>query len=262
MQDTNPAKPLLGLPQADLYGPDSRIHALARDYMDAAKLPYQPIRTFQKVDPRRAKRLANAYERMAHDPSGPAVRRSYDALASETLDQFQFVKHFGLKVELTTAENYPYKASPRMASADISNNRRLQILSTDAGYGSATRVTKEHLLLAYCDEFVDGERLRVNDIFRVVHDFFGHTKDGLGFRANGEENAWRSHSTMYSDIALGAMTSELRGQNTWANFGRYGVHNRTAYENRTVFAPQKAGLLPRWCCEAGRLDADLTLSGR
>jgi hypothetical protein len=80
-------------------------------------------------------------------------------------------------------------------------------------------------------------------VFRAVHDYFGHAKEGVGFGPRGEENAWRQHSAMYSDAARPAMTSETRGQNSWVNFGPHGEANRANPED-THYAEQKAGLLP------------------
>ena len=60
------------------------------------------------------------------------------------------------------------------------------------------------------------ERTQIADKFRAVHDYFGHIKDGNGFRAGGEENAWRSHAAMYSPLARRAMTTETRGGTTYS----------------------------------------------
>src|SRR6185436_7623316 len=59
----------------------------------------------------------------------------------------------------------------------------------------------------------------VNDIFRAVHDFFGHAKEGYQFGPRGEYNAWREHSGMYSEEAQGALAAETLAQNAWVNFG-------------------------------------------
>jgi hypothetical protein len=92
-----------------------------------------------------------------------------------------------------------------------------------------------------------GDReLLANDLFRIVHDYFGHLKEGYGFRAAGEDNAWRSHASMYSDLARPAMTTETRGQNSWVNYGPHGEKNRTASAADTTYADQKVGLLPEW----------------
>ena len=56
---------------------------------------------------------------------------------------------------------------------------------------------------------------------------------------------------MYSDAAKPAMTSELRGQNSWLNFGPHGEANRTAKAADTVFADQKIGVMPPWSYREG-----------
>jgi len=98
----------------------------------------------------------------------------------------------------------------------------------------------------------DGDSMLANDVFRVVHDYFGHIKNGVGFRARGEENAWQSHAAMYSPLARRAMTSETRGQNSWVNFGPEAAFNATASGADTVYADQKTGLLPLWVSEEAR----------
>lgn len=102
----------------------------------------------------------------------------------------------------------------------------------------------------------NGEVVTHNDLFRAVHDYYGHIKEGVGFRADGEENAWRGHSAMYSEAARPAMTAETRGQNSWVNFGPFGDKNRTASTADTVFAEQKATLAPRWVVEDGATDVE------
>lgn len=75
-----------------------------------------------------------------------------------------------------------------------------------------------------------------NDMFRAVHDYFGHYLSGRDFSRHGEEAAWVRHSQMFTGLARRAMTSETRGQNSafiWINDGK-------------EFPPQKAVLLPDW----------------
>ncbi len=42
-----------------------------------------------------------------------------------------------------------------------------------------------------------------NDLFRAVHDLFGHGAAGRTFDRHGEEAAYRSHAEMYSPLARG-----------------------------------------------------------
>ena len=94
--------------------------------------------------------------------------------------------------------------------------------------------------------------VKANDLFRAVHDAFGHGLEGAGFRAQGEENAWQAHVRLFTGPAVGAITSETRGQNSWLNYGPYGERNRNAAVEDTVFAEQKTGLLPEWSWTEGR----------
>ena len=239
-------------------GPFPTARRVAREYMEEAGLPYEPVKTYAKVDEPRARRIAQAFEDMPHDFNNPEAKASYEAMANETMAQWQHIKKSGLQVEfIPPGMPDPYAASPRLATEDIKNNNHMWVFPTDSGYGE-TGITKseeaQNPMLRRTGEDISGKDARVNDIFRIVHDYFGHAKEGVGFRADGEENAWRSHAAMYSPLARKAMTTETRGQNSWLNYGPHGEANRKAKTPDTVFADQKFGLLPDWVMEEGRLD--------
>jgi hypothetical protein len=226
--------------------------------MRDAGLPYDPPKQYLKVDKARATRIADAFDQMKHDPDDPQVKAAYAALAKETIAQWHAIKATGLKVEwIKPGQDDPYAVTPRLAAMDVTNHNHWWGFPTDMGFGTGAEAeTARHNnpMLQMTDEVVDGRRLCVNDVFRIVHDYFGHFKEGVGFRADGEENAWRSHSAMYSELARGAMTSETRGQNSWVNFGPHGEANRTASAADTHYAPQKIGLMPAWTWSEGRVD--------
>jgi hypothetical protein len=227
---------------------------------------YDPPKTYQKVDKERATRIADAYEAMEHAPDDPAVKASYDALAKEVLAQWQFVKASGLKIEwIKPGQEDPYKTSLRMAAMDVIANNHLWVFPTDLGFGSGTQGAEaakhDNPMLQPSGETVAGHPMLINDVFRIVHDYFGHFQDGVGFRADGEDNAWRDHASMFSKAALPALTTETRGQNSWLNFGPYAEHNRTANPTDTVYAPQKIGLLPEWAWNEGRTDPSKSMGG-
>lgn len=235
------------------FGPSQVIRDVAAKYMADAGMGYAPPREFRKVDPARAKRIADAFEAMPHDPTNPEVKAAYDALARETLAQWAAIKATGLKVEFITGED-PYP-NPRLAILDIVENNHLWVFPTTSGFGggemAGVDVTGNPLMAVVPREEISGRPVQINDIFRIVHDYFGHAKEGVGFRADGEENAWRIHSSMFSDLARKALTTETRGQNSWLNFGPYGEKNRTAVSAETQYAPQKTGLLPDWVVNEG-----------
>lgn len=256
-------KPLEGLPQKPIDlaghwyvpGPIGRLKDAAADYMKSAGLPYDPPTTYGKLDKERAAKIAEAFDKEMHEPNSPAVKASYEAMAKETLAQWETLKKTGLKVEwVKPGMKDPYALSPRLAAVDVSEHNHWWGFPTDLGFGSgpdAVAYQKDNPLLRPTGEVIDGRKVVVNDVFRIVHDMMGHLKEGNGFRAEGEENAWRSHASMYSDAARPAMTNETRGQNSWVNYGPHGVTNRTADAEHTVFAPQKIGLLPDWVVRDG-----------
>ena len=251
-------QPLAGLPQKPIKlgnewyvpGPNGRIADAAEAYMKSAGLSYDPPKDYAKIDPERATKIAAEFEKMKHDPTDPAVKASYEAMAKETLAQWQALKATGLKVEwIKPGQSGPYADSPRRAAMDVSLNNHWWGFPTDMGFGTGPEAEKAKIgnpLLAETNEVVGGRKLVVNDVFRIVHDMFGHFRTGNGFRAEGEENAWRSHAAMYSPLARGAMTSETRGQNSWVNFGPYAAANKHASAADTHYADQKIGLMPKW----------------
>lgn len=261
----NEFKTLTGEHASNMLQSQRRGNGLAQNaaiaYMHLAGLPYTPPVLEARVDVARAKRIADAYEAMKHDPENPEVKAAYAAMILETQAQWEVIKATGLQVEFIKPDQAdPYAKSPRMAIDDVNQNNHLWVFPTDQGFGSDATDVSGNPLLAKTGEVIDGREVVANDVFRIVHDYFGHVKDGNGFRANGEENAWRSHAAMYSPLARRAMTTETRGQNSWVNYGPYGDTNRTASSDDTHFAPQKTGLLPEWVSNEGVDDGSATLA--
>jgi hypothetical protein len=205
-----------------------------------------------EVNVDRAKKIAQAYDEMKHEPNNPEVKQAYDALIKEASDQFQEVKKTGLKIEAIphNAEN-PYKHSSDLLK-DVKENNHMWYFPTEEGFGSGAAKFSDHPLLKPSGEVINGKELANNDIFRIVHDYFGHVKQGLQFGPKGEENAWRAHMQMFSPEAQKALTTETRGQNSWVNFGPHGAANR-AHPEKTIYADQKAGLLPEWAQSTSNL---------
>lgn len=215
----------------------TRVTAEAQEYTQQAGLR-TPVQNneYAKVDTAQAKKIADAYDAAKHDPSDPKVKKAYDAFKKETLDQWNFLKSKGVKMEPWAREGQPYKNSAEM-QADVEKGHLFYYTGGD--------MPADHPMGA---KIPSGETY--NEIFRAVHDYFGHTKDGNQFGPRGEENAWRAHSVMYGPEARKAMTAETRGQNSWVNYGPKGEFNR-ANPTKTVYAEQKAALLPDEFVESG-----------
>lgn len=209
------------------------------------------------LDTAYAKQIADAFEQMSHNPNDPVVKAAYEAMANETLKQFQAIKDAGYTIELYDGKGEPYANSEQMIG-DVTYNKHLYVLPTEKEFGEGVITDAQRaenpLLKDSGITDINGKKLLINDVFRFVHDFFGHSERGNGFGSVGEENAWDVHARMYSDLARRAMTTETRGQNSWVNFG---PHMRNDEGNlirkgepgylpvtERPFAEQKIGLLP------------------
>lgn len=241
---------LYGLPRINNASYFPEAGRIAAEYMAKAGLPYAPPADYRPVNVSRAERIAAEYEAMQHNPAAPDVKAAYAALISETTAQYQALVDNGLVVEFAPAGQDPYTGNLRGVTDDIRLNNHMWVFSTREGFGSnATLDVSDNPMLAETTFQISGQPALANDLFRVVHDYFGHAKEGLGFRASGEENAWRAHAAMFSKEARRALTTETRGQNSWLNFGPLGEKNRTASPDATIYADQKVGLLPEWVSE-------------
>lgn len=169
------------------------------------------------VNKPQAQRIAQNYE------SAPMFEQSavphFRAMAEETSRQFDFLTKprakGGLGVNVEVTQDDPYKRARDMM-ADVRENNRLKVLST-ASTGGHPFFTNDQ-----------------NDMFRAVHDAFGHAATGRGFDPHGEEAAYRSHVSMFTRQARPAMTTETRGQNSVLNYG----------SQAGDFAPQKVAIIP------------------
>lgn len=248
-------KPLEGLPTKAMKigdehfvpGPIGSIHDVAEAYMKGLDRPYTPPTKYHPIDEDHSRAIARAFEEMPHTPDDPATKASYDALIKETQAQYNAIKGTGLKIEPIRPDMPdPYAANPRLAAKDVAENNHLWYFPTESGFGSGATSLEGHPMMRATGETIGDKPLLANDMFRIVHDYFGHLKEGHGFRAAGEDNAYRTHSAMYSDLARPAMTTETRGQNSWVNYGPHGETNRKASAADTVYADQKVGLMPEW----------------
>lgn len=217
---------------------------------------YRP-QNFPKLDESRATRIAGEFDRAQHMPNDPATRESYEQMARETLGQYDALSNQGIKFEFMKRGPDgqvidPYAKSPALGYKDLADNKRLEIFPTDAGFGSSSLDVSSNPLLAQSGRSFGDQPATYNDLFRAVHDAYGHFGHGNPFfRAPGEERAWALHSGMFSPEARRAMTSETRGQNSWVNFGPHGKTNRSASGADTTYADQKTTLLPEWVSSQG-----------
>ena len=214
------SRSILTVPGNRLFNnPLAEATQIAQEYMAQAGLPYIKATKITKLDTARAKEIAKANETMKNEPSNPKVAEAYAAMGRETIAQFDVIAGKGYQVEINNQE--PYDSSQDMID-DLRTNKRMKIFSTESGFGDEPITNKQRAANPLLQESGRYDRngipLLINDVFRFVHDFFGHAELGNSFGPLGEENAWNIHSNMFSPLARKAMTSETRGQNSWVNF--------------------------------------------
>ena len=219
--------------------------------------PGRAVKKVRKLNHEKSKKIADAFDAMEHDPNDPKVAKAYAALAEETVQQFDAMVESGVTVEVYQGAGEPYANSREMID-DLEDNNHFYVLSTEQDFGQTAITddmrTENPLLKDSGRKDVNGQRLLINDLFRLVHDFFGHGELGNGFGPVGEENAWVVHSRMFSKDARRAMTTETRGQNSWVNFnqklrrldGSLPTPKDSDYVplSEREFGEQKLGLLP------------------
>lgn len=245
-----------------INGPDPEVVAVAERYAKKYGIDLKRQAEYVQVDEDRARRIADAYAQMPHDPQNPKVKEAYQELIKQTTDQYRALEDAGYKfwfMDLGIPSNLEYASSPYNALRDLRSNKQMGVFPTTDGFGTSDLDVNDNPLLAdtgilWPSGGLDGEMKPVlaNDLFRAVHDAFGHSLEGAGFRARGEENAWQAHVRLFYGAAVGAITSETRGQNSWLNYGPHGEANRNAKVEDTIFADQKTGLMPEWTWTEGR----------
>jgi hypothetical protein len=176
------------------------------------------------VAPEAVAKIGAAYMELPFiDNTAPAAWR---AMAEETARQFEFmtrsVSRGGLGITVTVEDADPYDITnqgTRVFFDDVEQHGRMRVMSTASTGG--------HFF--FSDD--------VNDMFRAVHDVFGHCGTGRGVDRHGEEAAFRKHSLMFSPLARKALATETRGQ------------NHAMIANNGEFQTQKVAVLPRWARE-------------
>lgn len=204
--------------------PDKTNHTVlanAREYhaANAGTLglpPFSETPSTLKITPALSKAAGRAYAAMRHDPSHPDVQAAYEAFKRETKAQYEHLVRKGVKMEPWFAEGQPYKNSDHMRQ-DVHDNQHLWYFPTISGFGNTD--VPDNPLLERTGIVNNGYDQTYNDLFRGVHDYYGHALHGHQFGPIGEQRAWAEHARMFSPLARRAMTTETHGQNSWVNFG-------------------------------------------
>jgi hypothetical protein len=158
-------------------------------------------------DPAYKDAVFKAYQRHMPDVVGDAPdydelrARAYKQLNHETKLQFDSLP---VNMSFHRQGEGDYRTSKEMLH-DVHNNRHLAVFQGGEPHNFMSDVDHE-------------TGLNSTELFRAVHDFYGHAVHGHEFGPKGEEGAWAAHAAMYSPLARMAMTPETRGANSVVNY--------------------------------------------
>ena len=136
------------------------------------------------------------------------VKQSYTSLSKDVDRQFDTLP---MKLHYHDGED-EYSSSAEMVK-DVHHNNNLNVFRG----GEAHTFSKTDRRSG----------LTTNEKFRAVHDA-SHAINGSQFGPKGEEEAWFTHSQLFSNKALPAMTAETRGQNSMVNYTPLNLTNMKA----------------------------------
>lgn len=211
---------------------------LAESYAKDKGIEYTPPKGYVAYPRETAKKLAKFYDDALHSPDDPKVKASYDAFKQETLDQWKKIEAAGYDLEPVISGESPYKNGADVAR-DVENNKHLFFNLSESAFGQKGQ-SEVQLMLEPAGVSAHGKELNYNDIFRAVHDFFGHAKESLSFGPRGEFNAWREHASLYSPEAQGALAAETIGQTAWTQ-----MKPSLLNAKGELLKPGEAGFVPR-----------------
>lgn len=202
---------------------------------------------------------AGAYAAARHAPEDPATQAAYGVFNDVTAGQAEVLRAKGVKFELMDGPGDPYKSVEEMIE-DVSRRNRLKVRNTaqDLENFEPGHVMAERIDPALAKRLGLPEETTKNDLFRAVHDMFGHAAIGNDFGRHGEEVAWAMHSQMYPEEALSALATETRGQTAalvaGGEFPRQKMTLMPAEFTRPMedLADRTPGIRPRAAGEAAR----------
>lgn len=172
------------------------------------------------LEPREARIQAEHYANAAAAPES-LWRPSYDALTTAVVDQWNLLIAQGFSINPWHAAGEPYASSAAMR-ADLRVKWLWYLPTAQAGdlpdVAPGVGHPMRELVLVDADTWGTQQVLLLNDVFRAVHDAFGHG-GGAGFGPVGERRAWAAHRSVLPESARLALWNETTGQNLWTNYG-------------------------------------------
>lgn len=199
--------------------------AIALDYIEHQDLRVPEHHTRLRLSEEFCRAVADWYERAPSYSSRPAEHREYRRFKAETHRQFDALRAAGVRVEPWLRPGQPYAGSADLREK-VQSTGTLHVYLTATGHGPHRVSTRApgsvaHPMLAPSPVVVSGVRFCYNDLFRAVHDTFGHVANGNNFSLEGEHRAAWDHMGMYSPLCHRALLTETLCQICWFYCGKH-----------------------------------------
>jgi len=170
-----------------------------------------------RLDEQFCREVAEHFARQPPLTADPELLRRYAVLRKESLRQYEAIVEAGIRVQPWLHPGQPYRDSRHLCMS-VRETGRLFVFLTRNGHGPRPS-SGFHPMRGPSGVRVDGVELAHNDLFRAVHDIFGHVMFGHGMGPTGEFRATYCHLAMYSDEVHAVLFSEQISQICWFFFG-------------------------------------------
>ncbi|HEX2317147.1 MAG TPA: crotonobetainyl-CoA--carnitine CoA-transferase [Thermomonospora sp.] len=180
--------------------------------------------------------VAAAYQAAPRFDPAPQLQNRYQTLKLYTLRAYHAAVAAGVVVEPWRRPGQPYRDS-RDLRARVGRTGRLAVFLTAAGHGPGGDAAP-HPLREPSGVRAGGVEFAHNDLFRAVHDLFGHVMFGHGFGPAGEFLAAYVQMQLYPREVWPVLFTEQVGQICWFFHGPHADEppHRRPYPEQKVFA--------------------------
>jgi hypothetical protein len=198
---------------------------LAQDYVDrrsaASHLPAVTISGLADLvvllDEAYCRDVAEYFDHALRLAYNARLARLYDRMQWENRLQYQAILDAGVEIEPWLGPGQPYRSSQELVHR-VRGTGTLYVYLTRDGHGPPGGASY-HPLREPSGVTAQGVELTHNDVFRAVHDVFGHVMFGNSFGPRGEFKATYCHMHMYPEVVHPILFTEQIGQICWFFFG-------------------------------------------
>lgn len=190
--------------------------------------------TYTTLDENIFSKIADYHTTVQDDRQNSEMKESYRAFLDETKKQYEYLVSQGYVIEPWMGEGEPYGVNSDLVRKDVLENKHLYYLRSRSATGdnNETDTAENYAPFESTGIVINGDDVLFNDLFRAVHDIFGHAMVKNTFSAQGELNAYKTHSPMYSNKAQKALFLETVVYNAY-------------YKKNKNYAPRKIYDIPQ-----------------